>query len=66
MLEDILHEGAAAAALPDAHGGEAARLLGLREVVQELDGLEVLRGAVQREAIQVRVRNVRKKVSGKS
>ena len=36
----------------------------LRQVVQELDGAEVLRGPLQRQQRQVRVRHLRQKVPG--
>ena len=52
VLEDMRDEGGAAETRPDAHGGEAARVLGVREGLHLVDGLEVLRGAVQRQAIQ--------------
>ena len=64
VFEDILDKGRAAEARQDPQRGEAARLLHLREGVHLVAGLEVLRGKVQREALQVRVLHVRQEVPG--
>ena len=64
MLKDILDQGRAAEARQDPHWREAARLLHLRQGVHLVAGLEVLRGEVQRQAIQVRVLHVRQEVPG--